>query len=42
MQGVVVKTGAKIENAIIDKNNVVPAGTELRGTDGDILYLKKN
>ena len=34
--------GAKIENAIIDKANVVPAGTELRGTDGDILYLKKN
>ena len=33
---------AKIENAIIDKANVVPAGTELRGTDGDILYLKKN
>lgn len=42
MQGVVVEAGAQIENAIIDKNNVVPAGTELRGTDGDILYLKKN
>ena len=42
MQGVVVKKGAKIENAIIDKNNSVPEGTELRGTDGDILYLKKN
>ncbi|MDO4808196.1 MAG: glucose-1-phosphate adenylyltransferase subunit GlgD [Coriobacteriales bacterium] len=42
MQGVVVKKGAKIENAIIDKNNTVPEGTELRGTDGDILYLKKN
>ena len=42
MQGVVVKKGAKIENAIIDKNNTVTEGTELRGTDGDILYLKKN
>ena len=41
MQGVVIKSGARVENAIIDKNNVVPASTELRGTPDATLVVAK-
>ena len=41
MQGVTIKSGARVENAIIDKNNVVPANTELRGTPDAILTVAK-
>ena len=32
---------ARVENAILDKNNVVPTNTELRGTPENILVLGK-
>lgn len=41
MQGCVIKTGARVENAIVDRNNVVSAGTELRGTPEDVLVKEK-
>lgn len=41
MQGCKIHRGARIENAILDKNNVVPAGTELRGTPDHILVVPK-
>ena len=42
MQGCVVKSGARVENAIVDRANVVPAGTELRGTPEDVLVKEKS
>ena len=41
MQDCVIKSGARVENAIVDRNNVVPAGTELRGTPEDVLIKEK-
>ncbi len=37
MQGCVIRRGARVENAILDKNNEVPEQTELRGTPDNIL-----
>lgn len=42
MQGVTVEKGARVEYAIIDRDNVVAAGSELRGTPDDVLVLQKN
>ncbi len=42
MEGCVIKTGARVECAIVDRKNTVPAGTELRGTPEDILIKEKN
>ena len=42
MQGCVIKSGARVENAIVDRANVVPAGTELRGTPEDVLIKEKS
>jgi glucose-1-phosphate adenylyltransferase len=36
-----VKSGARVENAIVDRGNVVPAGTEMRGTPEDVLIKEK-
>ena len=41
MQGTVVKSGAVVDHAIIDRNNVIPAGTMLKGTADDVLALGK-
>ena len=41
MQGVVIRAGALVTNAIIDRGNVIAPGTELRGTNDDILVLGK-
>jgi glucose-1-phosphate adenylyltransferase len=41
MQSCVIKSGARVENAIVDRNNVVPAGTELRGTPDDLFIKEK-
>jgi glucose-1-phosphate adenylyltransferase len=41
MQGCKVESGAVIENAIVDRNNRVPAGTELRGTPEAIFIQGK-
>lgn len=41
MQSCVIRSGARVENAIIDKNNEVPAHTELRGTPEAILVVGK-
>lgn len=40
-QSCVINSGARVENAILDKNNVVPTNTELRGTPENILVLGK-
>ena len=40
MQGCVIESGARVENAIVDRNNVVPERTELRGTP-DALFIKE-
>ena len=37
----VIKRGARVENAILDKNNVVPENTEYRGTPDAILVMGK-
>ena len=41
MQGCTIRRGARVENAIIDKNNVVAAQTELRGTPDHVLVVPK-
>ena len=41
MQGVIVREGALVTNAIVDRGNVIAPGTELRGTNDDILVLGK-
>ena len=41
MQSCTIGRGAVVENAIIDKNNLVPAGVQLRGTPEDILVVRK-
>ena len=41
MQDCVIKSGARIENAIVDRNTLVPAGTALRGTPEDVLIKEK-
>ena len=41
MQSCVVQSGARIENAIIDRYNLIPSGTEMRGTPDDILIKEK-
>lgn len=41
MQSCRIERGARVENAIIDKNNVVPAQTELRGTPDATLVIPK-
>ncbi len=41
MQGCVIKRGARVENAIVDKNNVVEAGTVLTGTPDNVLVVPK-
>ena len=41
MQSCVVESGARIENAIVDRDNTIPARTELRGTLDDILIQGK-
>ena len=41
MQGCTIMRGARVENAIIDKNNVVPSQTELRGTPDHALVVPK-
>ena len=33
--------GARVENAIIDRDNVITAGTELRGTPDAVLVKEK-
>ena len=40
-QSCIIESGARVENAILDKNNVVPTNTELRGTPENILVLGK-
>lgn len=40
-QGCVVERGARVENAIIDRGNTIAAGTELRGTNEQILVKEK-
>ena len=39
--GCIIKGTVRVENAILDKNNVVPTNTELRGTPENILVLGK-
>ena len=39
MQSCLICRGARVENAILDKNNVVPSQTELRGTPDATLVL---
>ena len=41
MTGCVIGRGARVENAIIDRDNVVSAGTELRGTPDNVLVKEK-
>jgi glucose-1-phosphate adenylyltransferase len=41
MQGCTIKSGAHVSYAIIDRNNVIPEGTELCGTEADILIKDK-
>ena len=41
MQSCLICRGARVENAILDKNNVVPSQTELRGTPDATLVLSK-
>lgn len=41
MQGCTIKSGARVEYAIVDRNNVIPAGTELRGTPSEVLVKEK-
>ena len=42
MEGCVVKEGSVVEHAIVDRSNIIPAGTELRGTSEEILIQRKN
>ena len=41
MQGCVIKSGAHVQYAIVDRNNEVPEGTELNGTEAAILIKEK-
>lgn len=41
MQGCTIESGARVENAIVDKNNVIAAQTEFRGTPDNILIISK-
>lgn len=41
MQDCHVGSGARIENAIVDRNNTIPAGMELRGTSEEIFVKGK-
>lgn len=41
VQDCVIKSGARVEYAIVDRDNVIPAGTELRGTAEDVLVREK-
>ena len=41
MQGCVIKRGARVENAIVDKNNVIEAGTVMTGTPDNVLVVPK-
>ena len=41
MQSCTIGSGARVEHAIIDKNNKVAPGTQLCGTDKDILVVRK-
>ena len=41
MQGAHVMSGARVENAVIDRNNTIPANTVIQGTKDDIFYLTK-
>ena len=41
MQDCVIESGARVENAIVDRRNTIPAGTELRGTPESILIKGK-
>ena len=41
MQSCVIRSGARVENAIVDKNNVIPVQTELRGTPDATLIIPK-
>ena len=41
MQGCKIKSGAVVEYAIVDRNNIVPEGTELKGTTDNILIKEK-
>ena len=42
MEGCIVKEGSVVEHAIVDRSNIIPAGTELRGTSEEILLQRKN
>ena len=41
MQGCTIKSGAHVEYAIVDRNNLVPEGTELCGTESAIFIKNK-
>ena len=41
MNDCVIKRGARLEHAIIDRGNVITAGTELRGTPEAVLVKEK-
>lgn len=41
MQGCTIKSGAHVEYAIVDRNNLVPEGTELCGTEHAIFIKDK-
>ena len=41
MQGCTIKSGAHVQYAIVDRNNEVPEGTELCGTEAAILIKDK-
>ena len=40
MQSCVIEEGACVENAIIDRNNVIGKGTVIKGTP-DVLFIKE-
>lgn len=42
MEGCIVKEGSVVEHAIVDRSNIIPPGTELRGTSEEILIQRKN